>query len=115
MKKIIFVLALLLVGCSNQIDYQFEKEMSTIQKHMEQFAVGNGDYKQLESDTEAFNNKLNKIETDDKQIKKFVEYQLKANELRLKGVKNNDSETITESAKYQAFAENIYYELEDSK
>ena len=111
MKKLLVLLlvAIGLVGCSEKVDVQsFDKDMESMKDHMEAFATGGGDYKTFEQDVKSFNDKLQAVKTDDEMVEKFVEYQIKANETRLKGIKDMDSDMITDSSEYQYLANSAY-------
>ena len=112
-KLLVFCLvAIGLVGCSDKVDVQsFDKDMDNMRVHMEAFATGGGDYKEFEKDVKSFNDKLQAVKSDDDMVKKFVEFQLKANETRLKGVKDMDSKMITDSSEFQYLANNAYSEI----
>lgn len=119
MKKYLLICLLVIgtVGCSVSAEteinsHSFDTELKSMQKHMESFALGNGDYNQFEKDVETFNEQLNDIETNDKAVQKFIDYQLKANDTRLEGIKTMDSETITKSSEYQFYANNALSEID---
>ena len=114
MKKLIVfcLVAIGLVGCSDKVDVQsFDKDMDNMRVHMEAFATGGGDYEEFEKDVKSFNEKLQAVKTDDDMTKKFIDFQLKANETRLKGIKNMDSEMITNSSEFRYLANNAYSEI----
>lgn len=116
MKNSIYVLffSLLLSGCSQKIDYaSIQKYQNEIQTNMESFNVVN--YPQFNKDTIEFDQQLKHIKTDDKNVRKFVKYQLKANELRREGIKESDSNKITESAKYQYYVEGLFNQIKVAK
>ena len=111
LKKIlvVFLVSLSLVGCSDKVDIQsFDKDMENMRMHMETFATGGGNQDEFEKDINAFNKKLQAVKTDDEMVKKFIDYQLKANEVRLEGIKEMDPELITDSSEYQFLANNAY-------
>ena len=114
MKKLLVLLfvALGLVGCSDKVDLQsFDNDMENMKEHMEAFSTGGGDYKAFEQDVKSFNDRLKAVKTKDETVKKFVEYQIKANETRLQGIKDMDSDMISDSSEYQYLANNVYGEI----
>jgi outer membrane murein-binding lipoprotein Lpp len=114
LKKLVFVFAVmfLLAGCSENIDYaSLQKHMDTMKASSQDFATGGGDIEQFAADVEAFNAELKKIKSDDENVMKYVEYQLKANELRLEGLKNEDYDKITESSMLQYSALSLLDEI----
>jgi hypothetical protein len=99
-------LAFLLVGCSNDdIDYTaLQKNIDKMQNYMENFG---GDANELKKDVDSFNKQLKAIDSSDKNIQQFVDYQLKANNLRIEGINEDSPTKITKSAKYQYLAQDL--------
>ena len=112
-KLIVFCLAAIsLVGCSESVDVQsFGKDMDNMRAHMEAFATGGGNYETFEEDVKSFNEKLKEVDADDEMTKKFVEFQTKANNTRLEGIKKMDSDIITNSSEFQYLANNAFSEI----
>jgi septal ring factor EnvC (AmiA/AmiB activator) len=122
LKKLLaaLLMALLLVGCSsgninhasaksNKIDYAaIQTKVDDIRSNLENFGT---DTDKLSKDIDALNNQLKDIHSNDKDIKKFIEYQLKANRLRIEGIKENNTDKITESSKYYYFAEGAFNKI----
>ena len=117
MKKLIVLFtALFLVACSQDATVQYNEigsHIDTMQAHMEDFSSNKGNYEQLKADTEAYNKALKEIDPANEDMKKFVEYQLQANEYRLAGLKDMDSESITKSAQFQYYATGLYTQFKD--
>lgn len=107
MKKIMiaFMLALLLAGCSGSFDaHKMDSYIDKVETYSIGILVGENDFDDLKQVIDEYNSELKKIDTKDKDIKEFVDYQLEANKLRIEGIEKDDGELITESSKLQYFA-----------
>lgn len=112
MKKIVIVLmVVLLAACGNSVDAsQIDEQINIMKAHAETAGTDREGYM---STLKEFNEYLETIE--DKDYEEYVTIQMEANNMRYKGLENDDSDLISDSAWKQAQALQILDEIRESE
>ncbi len=111
--SLLVVGAILMTGCAGgSIDFQ--NEINAVERHTIEFATGGGDISEFRKDIEDFNEKIDRVQSDNEKVIKFTQLQRKANEIRLEGFEDMDYDKINESTAYQAEALKLYNEIKDA-
>ena len=114
MKKLLsgLIILLLLVGCGIQTSV----DVTEIDAHVErlkQHAETQSDFEQYKADLEEFNNYLKGI--DNEKYQEYIEVQIEANNMRIEGIEEMDSDLITESSFKQAHALDILEQIKEAQ
>lgn len=110
---VILLSVIVLFGCGAG-GINFDREISELERISVEFALGVGDIKEAQEAIESFNAKLDEVTTKDSEIKKYIDLQREANELRLESFREMDRGKINESTALLAQALEKYDEIKDA-
>lgn len=110
MKKLLFVVLLILVGCGSVDIGSIDEHLESIKAHAE---TAGADQEGYINELESFNEFLEGINDEDYQ--EYISVQIEANNMRIEALETDNSDLITSSSLKQAQALQILDKLKESK